>query len=350
MTRRAPTRLEIPEPSEPLFPARIVSGVQPSGGGMDLGTYFGAVREHTRLQYEYPGDAFFLIADYHALTAQQRPECLRAGTEALAVDYLALGLDPCASTLYRQSDVPQVCELMWILACATRRAMLDDAPAYVPAQGQEDQDSLGLFLYPALMTADILALRGTDVPVGNDQRQHLEIACRVATAFNRRWSTVFPMPRLRSGPTATALPRLKGQRTNNIDGSTLPVFWADEAAVEACVRQMVKESPRQREPADPNASQVLALYGLLAATDDVEDLCCALAAGSIGPAEVAHRLLQALRSHFAPFREKRREIAADGELVEEVLRVGARRVRAEAEETLDAVRERVGLAHRRRLI
>ena len=352
MTRRAPTKLEIPEPSEPLFPARIVSGVQPSGGPMDLSTYFGAVREHTRLQYEYPGDAFFLIADYHALTAQPRPECLRADTEALALDYLALGLDPSTSTLYRQSDVPQVCELMWILACATRKAMLDDAPAYAPAQDRDDQASLGLFLYPALMTADILALRGTDVPVGNDQRQHLEIARRVADEFNQRWSTVFPMPRLRSGVAATTLPRPPGGHgAGKSNASALPVFWADETAFEALVTQTVTESLAPGKPADPAASPVLACYGLLAPPDDAEDLRRALEAGNISPADVTQRLLQALRSYFAPFHEKRREIAADGELAEEVLRVGARRVRAEAEETLDAVRECVGLApHRRRLI
>jgi tryptophanyl-tRNA synthetase len=341
------TSFEIPADLEPLFPARVVSGVQPSGGGMHLGNYFGAVREHTRLQYEYPGDAFYLIADYHALTTQRDAEALLASTSSIAVDYLALGLDPTISTLYRQSDVPQVCELMWILACATRKSRLDQAHAYRAATDKGELPSVGLFLYPELMAADILALRGTDVPVGNDQQQHLEIARDVARAFNQRWAAVFPTPSLRD-TLAPMLPGVDGQKMSKSYGNVLPVFWSDEEDFEARVMHIVTDSAALGEPINPERSPVFALYRLVAAPGNVEEMREGLACGRLGYREAKRMLLQALHSYFSPYRERRRELEADGSLVEEVLRAGALRAREEAEATLDAVRDAVGLATYRR--
>jgi tryptophanyl-tRNA synthetase len=341
---------EIPADLEPLFPARVVSGVQPSGGGMHLGNYFGAVREHTRLQYEYPGDAFYLIADYHALTTQHDADLLLDSTRSLAVDYMALGLDPAISTLYRQSDVPQVCELMWILSCATRKVRLDQAHAYRAATEKGELASVGLFLYPALMAADILALRGTDVPVGNDQQQHLEIARDVARAFNQQWRAVFPTPSRRHTPTPT-LPGVDGQKMSKSYGNALPVFWADEEDFEARVMHIVTDSVPLGDAIDPERSPVFALYRLVADPVKTEEMREGFAAGRLGYREAKRMLLRALHSFFSPYHERRRELEADATLVEEVLRAGACRVREEAEATLDVVREAVGLApYRRRFV
>jgi tryptophanyl-tRNA synthetase len=347
---RSLTEFQVPEDLEPLFPARVVSGVQPSGGGMHLGNYFGAVREHARLQYEYPGDAFYLIADYHALTTQHRADVLLESTRSLALDYLALGVDPITSTLYRQSDVPQVCELMWIVACATRKSRLDQAHAYKTATDRGQLASMGLFMYPALMAADILALRGTDVPVGADQQQHLEITRDIARAFNQQWQAVFPAPYLR--PTAApTLPGVDGQKMSKSYGNVLPVFWSDEEDFEARVMHIVTDSVPLGDPIDPEGSSVFALYQLVATADDTAEMREAFERGRLGYADAKQKLLAALRRYFEPFHEKRRELERDEQLVEEILRAGARRVREETETTLDAVRECVGLApYRRRLL
>jgi tryptophanyl-tRNA synthetase len=317
---------------------------------MHLGNYFGAVREHTHLQYEYPGDAFYLIADYHALTTQHRSDVLLESTRSLAVDYLALGLDPSVSTLYRQSDIPQVCELMWILACATRKARLDQAPAYKAATERGQLASLGLFLYPALMAADILALRGTDVPVGDDQQQHLEIARDIGRSFNQEWEAVFPIPYVRPRVVPT-VPGVDGQKMSKSYGNILPVFWTDEEDFEARVTHIITNSVSLGDPIDPDASPVFALYRLVAEPDRAAEMRAGFEQGQLGHRDAKQMLLDALRRYFAPYHERRRELEADESLVEEVLRAGAHRVREETEATLDEVRECVGLAtYRRRFL
>lgn len=342
--------IEIPEQLETLFPARVVSGVQPSSGGMHLGNYFGAVAAHVRLQSEYPGDAFYFIADYHALTTQQDGERLRANTEQIALDYLGAGIDPVKSTLYRQSDVPQVCELMWMLMCATRKSHLDKAHAYQTAKRRGELPSVGLFLYPGLMAADILALRGTDVPVGHDQQQHLEIARDAARAFNAAWGPVFPAPYLRAG-NVPVVPGIDGRKMSRTYSNTLPVFWEDEEGFEARVRHIVTAPVPMGEETDPEASTVFNLYKLVASSEQVEEMRAGLSSGSLGFAEAKGRLQAALTDFFLPLRERRREYAAEPEFVEEVLREGARRAREEAEATLDVVRELAGLSpYRRRLL
>jgi tryptophanyl-tRNA synthetase len=340
----------LPADLDPLFPARVVSGIQPSASGLHMGNYFGAVREHARLQHEYPGDAFYLIADYHALTVERERDSLLRSTRELALDYMALGLDPGISTLYRQSDVPHVCELMWILACATRKTRLDQAHAYNAAIESGQLPSVGLFLYPALMAADILALRGTDVPVGADQRQHLEIARDIARAFNQQWSAVFPHPRERNTD-APSLPGLDGRKMSKSYGNVLPVFWADEEEFEARVMHIITDSVGLGDPIDGDASPVLALFAMVADADTAAEMRNGFEQGRLGYRDAKLMLLGALRRFFAPFHERRRELESDMSKVEDVLRAGALRAREEAEATLDAVRDVVGLApYRRRLL
>jgi tryptophanyl-tRNA synthetase len=342
--------ISFPEDLEPLFPARVVSGVQPSAGGIHLGNYFGAVATHVRLQNEYPGDTFYLIADYHALTSQHNADVLLSSTADIALDYLGAGIDPVKSTLYRQSDVPQLCELMWILTCATRKSRLDKAHAYQTATRRGELPSAGLFLYPALMAADILALRGTDVPVGHDQQQHLEITRDMARAFNSLWGSVFPIPYLRA-TTTPVVPGIDGQKMSKNYDNTLPVFWDDDEWFEARVKHIVTTPTALGESIDPETSTLFSLYRLVASPDDVADMYSRLAGGTRGFAEAKQALLSALTAYFAPLHERRRDFASQPDYVDDILRDGARRVREEAEATLDAVRGLVGLSpYRRRLL
>jgi tryptophanyl-tRNA synthetase len=337
--------LEIPDDLEPLFPARVATGAQPCGHGMHLGHYFGIVRPVARLQFEYPGDAFVVLADYHALAAQDHPERLSETVRAFALDCLALGLDPSTSTLYRQSDVPQVCELMWILGCTARKARLDHAHRAATDEGRAV--SLGRFLSPALLAADFLALRATDVPLGGDQQASLELVREIGRAFNRRWRAVFPLPHLRR-PIVPSVPGLDGRTMSAAHGKELPVFWADEDELECRVMRMVTGSARLGDPIDPDSCTVFALYSLVADPAKTAEMRDGLARGRLGYRDSKRMLLGALRSHFARYHERRRKLQADEAIVDDVLHAGARRVREEAEATLDAVRECIGLSSSRR--
>ena len=182
---------------EDIFPSRVLSGVQPSGA-LHIGNYFGAIRQHIELQHEYPGESFYFIANYHALTTMHDRDTLIQQSWNVALDYLALGLDPSKATFYRQSDVPQVCELMWILSCVTGKGLLDRAVSFREKVERGINPTVGLFLYPELMAADILAVRSTMVPVGEDQEQNLEITRDIAGSFNAAFDKqVFPLPATR---------------------------------------------------------------------------------------------------------------------------------------------------------
>lgn len=347
-----PSPLEVPANLEPLFPARLVTGILPRRGGISIGQYFGAVRQYVGSQYEYPGDAFCVVADYHALTAEHRPASLAQSVRATALDYLALGLDPGVSTLYQQSDVPQTCELMWILGCtanAVRR--LDRGHPYRTAVEQGHGASLGLFLYPALLAADILTLRATDVALPHGQEPMLEMAREFGRSFNQRLRVVFPLPSLRRPP-ATAPGGADPRETAAGYHSELPVFWTDEDDFEARVMEMATSAVPLGEPIDPDTCSVFALYRLVADSAMTAEMRTGFERGRLGYRDAKRMLVDALRHHFAPHHERRRQmLQADTSTIDELLDDGARRVREEAEATLDAVRECIGLAsYRRRFV
>lgn len=342
-------KLDIPNDIEPLFPARVVAGTAPMSTGMHLGHYFGMVQQCTNLQYQYPGDTFCVIADYHALTWRQ-PAPLSDAAQDLALDYLALGLDPGVSTLYRQSDVPQVCELMWILGCAARVAPLERAHSYRESVHKGHTASLGLLLSPALLAADILMLRATDVPLDSDQEPILEMVREIGRSFNRRWQEVFPLPHLRRPPAPT-IRGTDGRKMSAGYGNQLPVFWTDEDDFDSRVMHMVTGPASLGEPIDPESCLVFSLYRLVAGQELTEVMQDGLQRGQLGYREAKRMLLKALRSYFGPYHERQRQLRADRSMVEDVLQAGARHVREEAEATLDAVRECIGLgSHRRRFV
>ncbi|MGL6097570.1 MAG: tryptophan--tRNA ligase [Fimbriiglobus sp.] len=337
----------MPAPSRP----RILSGVQPSGK-LHLGNYFGAIRQHIALQDD--GDAFYFIADYHALTTSKGKDQLAEHVRDVALDYLALGLDPAKATFYRQSDVPEVAELAWMLATVTPMGLLERAHSYKDKIAQGLSASVGLFTYPVLMAADILIVRADKVPVGRDQVQHLEMTRDMAGYFNRAYGTVFPEPREFLAETPV-VPGTDGRKMSKSYGNTIDIF-AEGKALKTAVNAVETLPIELGTPIDPDADKLFGLYKLFATAEEVEALAAqyrdpTLNADSrkgrpFGYGDAKGLLLGKIDAAFGPARERRKALAADPAAVEAVLKEGARKARAEATATMELVRQTVGMRSR----
>jgi tryptophanyl-tRNA synthetase len=332
---------------------RILSGVQPSGK-LHLGNYFGAIKQHIELQHE--GECFYFIADYHALTTvretaerlaveSQKParpaDLLRQFTHDVALDYLALGLDPQKAVFFRQSDVPEVCELTWILSTVTNMGLLERAHSYKDKIDKGIEASVGLFTYPVLMAADILIYRSQVVPVGHDQVQHIEMTADMAGKFNRAFGEAFPIPTYRLTK-ESKVPGTDGQKMSKSYGNTIEIF-AEGNALKKPVMSIKTDSTPKGQPLNPETCNVFALYSLFATEEEKAALAAQYRAGAVGYGDAKKMLLEKIDAYFGPAREKRKQLAAHPEQVEEVLRQGAQRARAEARRTMALVREAVGM-------
>jgi tryptophanyl-tRNA synthetase len=326
---------------KPTGPQRVLSGVQ-SSGKLHIGNYFGAIRQHIALQED--NLCFYFIADYHALTTIQDPATLRARTLDAALDYLALGLDPNKAIFYRQSDVPEVCELAWILSTVTPMGLLERAVSYKEKVDKGIEASVGLFTYPVLMAADILIVRSHIVPVGKDQVQHLEMTRDIAEKFNRTYGNVFPIPRERLGK-ESKVPGTDGQKMSKSYGNTIEIF-AEGKPLQKTVMGIVTDSTKVEDPKDPERCNVFALYSLFATDEEKAALAARYRAGGMGYGDAKKMLLQKIDTFFAPARERRKQLAASPDAVGEILRQGAQRARAEAQQTMALVREAVGMKPR----
>ena len=321
---------------------RILSGVQPSGK-LHLGNYFGAIKQHIALQDQ--GEAFYFIADYHALTTLREAEerevkeaknegrkprrardILRENVQDVALDYLALGLDPQKAAFFRQSDVPEVTELSWILSTVTGMGLLERATSFKDKVSKGIAPSVGLFTYPVLMAADILIYRSNLVPVGQDQVQHLEMARDIAGYFNQMFAVdVFPLPQERLDIGAK-VPGTDGQKMsksadpkNNID------IFAEGKSLKKVVMGIKTDSLPPEAPKDPETRIPYQLYKLVATPEEAAELAARYRAGGLGDGTAKQMLLEKIDAHFGPFRERRKQLAADMGYVEDVLRDGARR-------------------------
>ncbi len=317
---------------------RILSGVQPSGK-LHLGNYFGAVRQHIALQDE--AECFYFIADYHSLTTIQDPAALRQYTLDVALDYLALGLDPAKATYFRQSDVPEVTELAWILSTATNMGLLERAVSYKDKVDKGIEASVGLFFYPVLMAADILIYRSHLVPVGKDQVQHIEMTQDMAGKFNRAYGEIFPIPDFRLDK-ESKVPGTDGQKMSKSYGNTIDIF-AEGNELKKQVMGIVTDSTPLEAPKDPDRCNVFAIYSLFATPQEKEALAARYRAGGMGYGEAKKMLLAKINEHFAAARQRRKELAANPDRVEEILRQGAQKARAEARQTMALVRQAVGM-------
>lgn len=326
---------------------RILSGIQPSGT-LHLGNYFGAIQQHVELQETAGGaaNAFYFIANYHTLTTLHDAARLRALTNDVALDYLALGLDPARATFFRQSDVPEVCELMWLLSTCVGRGLLERATSYKDKVARGIEATMGLFNYPVLMAADILIYKSDLVPVGKDQQQHVEMAQDMAQSFNAAFGReVFKRPEWRFSK-APLVPGVDGAKMSKSYGNTIPIFlpdgMTDKQAWKTYFASIKTDSKGVEEPKDPNDSLML-LYKLVA-PEAAADFEPTYVKGGVGYGDLKKRLHDAYNAKFGALREKRAKIAADTAFVDGVLAEGAKRARDVARAVMAEAREACGLS------
>ena len=319
-------------------PVRILSGVQPSGK-LHLGNYFGAIRQHIALQEE--GECFFFIADYHALPTIQNPRALSENVRGVALDSLALGLDPERTAFFRQSEIPEVTELAWILSTVTGMGLLERAHSYKDKLARGIAPSAGLFNYPVLMAADILIYRSNLVPVGQDQVQHIEMTRDIAGYFNQAYEKVFPLPEARLDRAPT-VPGTDGKKMSKSYGNTIEIF-AEGKALKDSVMRIVTDSTPVEAPKDPEKDNLFALYRLFADGAEKDSLAARYRAGGLGYGDVKKMLIEKIETYFAPARVRRKELEKHSDAVEAALKRGAEKAGAEAKETMRLVREAVGL-------
>jgi tryptophanyl-tRNA synthetase len=322
---------------------RILSGIQPSGEP-HLGNYFGAMRQHVALQDR--GEAIYFIADYHSMTSIRDAEQRRRFTHELALDYLAIGLDPERAILYRQSDLPEVCELAWILTTVTPMGLLERAHSYKDKVARDQAARItithGLFAYPVLMAADILIYNADLVPVGQDQKQHLEMTRDIAGSFNHTYGReVFKLPEPHILEEVAVVPGIDGRKMSKSYGNTIRMF-APEKEVKKAVMSIVTDSTPVEAPKD-TSTPLFQLWSLFATPEERVAMFARAKAGGLGYGEVKKDLLARILDHFAPYRERRAAWAATPGAVEEVLAEGARRARALARPVLEAARDAAGL-------
>ncbi len=328
---------------------RVISGVQPSGT-LHIGNYFGAIQQHIALQERFPGEALYFIADYHALTTVHDAAALRERIRDAAVTYLALGLDPDKALLFRQSDVPEVNELAWMLASVSGMGLLERGHSYKDKIANGIKPSVGVFYYPVLMAADILLYQATLVPVGKDQLQHVEFAQDMATYFNQAFSPHAPIlqrpePHLSRAP---YVPGIDGRKMSKSYGNSIPIFESGKK-LRKLVGQIVTDSTELGQPLPFESCNVYAILRIVCAEDELAEVTSWYTHGrrngepfGYGHAKVF--LGEKLDAHFAAARARRDHFLAHPEEVDAVLARSAARARALARVTLERCRVACGLA------
>src|SRR6266446_2865213 len=318
---------------------RILSGIQPSGL-LHIGNYFGMMKPAVALQAE--GEALYFIADYHALTSVRDPDALRENCRRVAVDFLACGLDPERATLFRHSDVPQVTELAWILSTVAPMGLLERAHSYKDKLARGLAATVGLFNYPVLMAADILIYDSDVVPVGKDQKQHIEITRDLAGKINETYGRVFKLPEPKINPQTEVVPGLDGQKMSKSYGNNIDIF-GDEKETRKRVMGIVTDSTPVEAPKNPDTSTIMQLYALVASKDEVEEMREQFRKGGRGYGDFKKQLFEKLWNYFAPMRKRRDEILRDKNYINDVLERGAERANTIAHEVMKRVRKAVGL-------
>jgi tryptophanyl-tRNA synthetase len=295
------------------------------------------------LRLQEKGDAYLFIANYHALTTVDDPAQLRQGTLDVAIDFLACGLDPSRAVFFRQSDVPEVHELAWLLSTVTPVGLLERCHSYKDKLAKGFTPSHALFAYPVLMAADILIYQSNLVPVGRDQKQHVEVTRDIAIKFNNQFGTVFTIPDPVIAEEVAVVPGLDGQKMSKSYGNTVELF-GDLKETRSRIMKIVTDSTPLEAPKNPDACTIFALYKLFVSEADRDALAQLYRAGGMGYGHAKKALFEAFEATFAPLRKRRDELAADHGYVEGVLRLGAEKARAEARQTLDRARAAVGIA------
>jgi tryptophanyl-tRNA synthetase len=318
---------------------RILSGIQPSGK-LHLGNYFGMMKSAFDLQKK--GETYLFIANYHALTTVHDPEKMRQGVRDVALDFLACGLDTEKTVFYRQSDVPEVQELSWLLSIVTPMGLIERCHSYKDKLAHGIPATHGLFSYPVLMAADILLMQSDLVPVGKDQKQHLEVTRDIAIKFNNEFGDTFKIPDGYIPESVATIPGTDGQKMSKSYGNTIELF-GDPKETKKKIMGMVTDSKALEEPKDPDTSSIYQLYKLFATPEQAADMAAKFRAGGYGYGTAKKALLEIFNDTFAPFRAKRAELEKNMDYVESILKKGADRARATADITLKKARQAVGL-------
>jgi tryptophanyl-tRNA synthetase len=337
---------EQPHPPTVSRPTRALSGIQPTGR-FHWGNYFGAIRQYIDLQpgsgHAAADEAYYFIADLHALTTVRDPARLRGLVHDAAVDLVALGLDPEKAVLFVQSDVPEVTELTWLLMTVCPMGLLERCHAYKDKKTRGLPADAGLFTYPVLMSADILAYDATVVPVGEDQVQHIEVCRDLAGTFNHLYGDVFTLPKPRLVEGGAKVPGTDGQKMSKSYENTVEVF-EDPAAQKKKIMRITTDSRPMEDPKDPDGDHLFALYSLMAAADERQAMADLYRRGGFGYGEVKKALVEVAARFFAEARARRQAIEADPGRIEAILADGAAKARAKAREVLDRARAASGLA------
>lgn len=319
---------------------RVFSGVQPSGAQVHLGNYLGAMKHFVTLAEQY--ETIVCLVDLHALTRVEHAESLRSNTQSLAAAYLAIGLDPSKTIIFRQSDVPEVCELSWYLACHFPLGLLERSHALKDVRARGVDTNAGLMFYPVLMAADILLYRATLVPVGPDQKQHIEMARDVVLKFNNTFGDTFPLPQPLIDETTGVIPGLDGRKMSKSYDNYIGLFESAKE-VRKKVMRIVTDSKSVEEPKDPDSCNVFRFYKLFSTAEERQSLAERYRAGGVGYGHAKEELLAVMERTLSPLRERYEHwINCPGE-VQAVLADGASRAGAIAKTTISDVRKRVGV-------
>lgn len=321
---------------------RVLSGIQPTGR-FHLGNYFGAIRQYISLQTNE--QAFYFIADLHALTTIREPAKLREFTQEAAIDLLALGLNPEQATLFRQSDVPQISELTWLLMTITQMHLLEKCHAYKDKKAKGLAADAGLFTYPVLMAADILIYDSDLVPVGVDQVQHIEVTRDLAERFNHLYGETFVLPNAQVMEATAKVPGTDGEKMSKSYDNVIELFLPPKK-LRKKIMSIKTDSKTVEEPKDPETCAVFTLYKLFADEAQQADLAERYRAGGMGYGEAKETLYQAALAYFAEARERREKLEKAPDTVEDILQAGAKTARAKAQVVLDRARKACGLGVR----
>lgn len=317
---------------------RVLSGIQPSGD-LHLGNYFGAIRQWVKMQNEH--GCFFMIVDLHSLTSVSNAELLSRNIRETMITFLACGLDPNKCVIFRQSHVPAHAELAWILSTVTPMSLLERAHAFKDKVNKGLPSSVGLFTYPVLMAADILMYSADLVPVGKDQKQHVEITRDIAEKFHHIYGDVFTIPEPFIPEEVAVIPGIDGQKMSKSYGNTIPLF-IDEPSLKKKVMSIVTDSLPVEAKKNPENNIVYELMKLVA-PKKTADMAKKFKAGGYGYGEAKKELLKTLTQFLQPFWEAREKIERRKGYLDEVLEEGARKANAEAEKLMEKVRGAVGI-------
>lgn len=319
---------------------RVLSGCQPTGR-FHWGNYFGAIRQYIELQEEH--DGYYFIANLHALTTIRDAELLQQYTYDSALDLLALGLNPEKAVLFVQSDVPEVSQLTWILMTCTPMGLLERCVAYKDKKDRGIAADAGLFTYPVLMSADILAYDANLVPVGQDQNQHIEVCRDLASSFNHHFGEAFVLPEARVIKDAAKVPGTDGEKMSKSYDNTIGLFEELKPQRKKIMRIQTDSRPME-DPKDPDSDHLFQLYRLMASEQEVQEMADLYRKGGFGYGHVKKALADAAEQYFAAAREKRSEFESRPDTLKDILKDGAARARAKASEVLARVEQACGIS------